>query len=252
MEGRQGPGKSRRRLPRHALAALCRWRPASLLSRIILFIWQSYKQFIAQGPSLDDYKERLKYFGKVEVEIDTIPTVHNIGALSLNTSSLKTSFKGECNQWKLRFADNLHARAKEELERLTEYIRVTNGKLTRDVNDLDTLRFMMLLLKEVRVRESGVDMEIDPIMNMYHMLENFLPAGFMEKEEIDKKTVRSCWGTPVGKLEGAFVSEGLRCDGRPTMLPGCRSCAPAGRSWSSWRRTAPMSCPSDRPVSSAA
>jgi hypothetical protein len=126
---------------------------------------------------------------QVEEEIETIPTVHNIGALSLNTNSLKTSFKHECNTWKLRFADNLHARAKEELERLTEYIRVTMGKLTRDVNDLDTLRFMMLLLKEVRIRESGIDMEIDPIMNMYHMLENFLPAGFMEKEEIDKKTV---------------------------------------------------------------
>lgn len=28
--------------------------------------------------------------------------------------------QGECSQWKLRFADNLHARAKEELERLTE------------------------------------------------------------------------------------------------------------------------------------
>jgi dynein heavy chain len=58
----------------------------------------------------------------VEGQIDTISAVHNIGALSLNTSSLKTSFKGECSQWKLRFADNLHARAKEELERLTEYV----------------------------------------------------------------------------------------------------------------------------------
>lgn len=27
------------------------------------------------------------------------------------------------------------------------YIRVTQGKVTREVNDLDTLRFMMLLLK---------------------------------------------------------------------------------------------------------
>jgi len=156
-----------------------------------LLCLQAYQAFMAMLPSLDDYKDKLKYFGKVEVEIDTIPTIHNIGALSLNTNSLKTSFKHECNQWKLRFADNLHARAKDELEKLTEYIRVTMTKLARDVNDLDTLRFMMLLLKEVRAKESGIDMEIDPIMAMYHMLENFLPAGFMEKEEIDKKTVRS-------------------------------------------------------------
>lgn len=44
-------------------------------------------------------------------------------------------------------------------------------------------------------QESGIDMEIDPIMHMYHMLENFLPPGFMEKEEIDKKTVRWVWNS---------------------------------------------------------
>jgi len=37
-------------------------------------------------------------------------------------------------------------------------------------------------------------MEINPIMDMYRMLESYLPAGFMEKEEIDKKTVlRANW-----------------------------------------------------------
>lgn len=92
---------------------------------------------MSSTPSLEDYKEKLHYFGKVradlrvlsqlhappvllfcgltslavlsprltrcpvitmswcqvEGEIDTISTVHNIGALSLNTSSLKVSFK---------------------------------------------------------------------------------------------------------------------------------------------------------------
>ena len=42
--------------------------------------------------------------------------------------------------------------------------------------------------------ESGIEMEINPIMDMYQMLEYYLPAGFMEKEEIDKKTVlRANW-----------------------------------------------------------
>lgn len=41
------------------------------------------------------------------------------------------------------------------------------GKLKKEVRDLDGLRFMMNMLKEVRQRESGINMEIYPIMNMY-------------------------------------------------------------------------------------
>lgn len=62
------------------------------------------------------------------------------------------------------------------------------------MEDLDSLGFIMQVLKEVREKECSVDMDIDPIMDMYQMLECHLPSGFMEKEEIDKKTVlRSNW-----------------------------------------------------------
>jgi len=63
------------------------------------------------------------------------------------------------------------------------------GRLTRKVEDLDSLRFMMDLLMEVREKEPSVEMEINPVMDMYQMLEHNLPSGFMDKEEIDKKTV---------------------------------------------------------------
>ena len=43
------------------------------------------------------------------------------------------------------------------------------GKLKKEVRDLDGLRFMMNMLKEVRQRESGIDVEINPIMNMYQV-----------------------------------------------------------------------------------
>ena len=68
------------------------------------------------------------------------------------------------------------------------------GKLGRKVDDLDSLGFMMRLLAEVRDKESYIDMEIEPVMEMYKMLEDYLPSGFMAKEEIDKKTVlRANW-----------------------------------------------------------
>lgn len=163
------------------------------------WLWHSdkdavYTEFMKAQPSLDDYERKLKSFGAVDSNIAGISDVHNIGALSLRTISIKSQLRAECNRWKIKFSDNLHAQAKSKLEHLTEYIRMTNGKVAREVLDLDTLRFIMKLLVDVRDRESSMDMEINPIMDMYRMLESYLPPGFMEKEEIDKKTVlRTNW-----------------------------------------------------------
>jgi len=63
------------------------------------------------------------------------------------------------------------------------------GRLARKVEDLDSLRFMMDLLMEIREKETSIEMEIILVMEMYEMLEHNLPSDFMDKEEIDKKTV---------------------------------------------------------------
>ena len=163
------------------------------------WLWHSdkdaaYDVFMKATPTLDDYERKLKSFGTVDTNIAAISDVHNIGALSLRTVSIKSQLRSEGNRWKIKFSDNLHVQAKAKLESLTEYIRITNGKVMREVVDLDTLRFIMKLLVDVRNRESSMDMEINPIMDMYRMLESYLPSGFMEKEEIDKKTVlRTNW-----------------------------------------------------------
>lgn len=104
----------------------------------------------------------------------------------MNTRNIKLQLKHENSQWKLKFSDNLHNQARRKMESLTEYFRSTMGKLNRKVVDLDSLRFVMNLLKEVRARESGINMEINPVLDMYEMLEYYLPDGFMEKEEMDQ------------------------------------------------------------------
>lgn len=55
---------------------------------------------------------------------DRIGSIHNMGALSLNTSSLKSQLKRECSAWKSKYCQNLHRQAKDNLESLTEYMRV--------------------------------------------------------------------------------------------------------------------------------
>ncbi|KAH9103464.1 hypothetical protein AeMF1_002875 [Aphanomyces euteiches] len=154
----------------------------------------SYENFLKKFPELQDFERKLKSFVIIDEDITAVPAVHNIGALSLNTRNIKLQLKHENAQWKLKYSDNLHNQARKKMESLTEYFRSTMGKLNRKVVDLDSLRFVMNLLKEVRSRESGINMEINPVLDMYEMLEYYLPEGFMEKEEMDQKSVlRSNW-----------------------------------------------------------
>ena len=157
----------------------------------------AYKKFMqsaGNNPALEEYEHQLKQFVGVETEIDEIIEYYNIGALCLNTKNLKLQFKHECQQWKVQYSTNLHKLARDKIEKLSEYMKSTMGKLHRQVNDLDALRFVMGTLKEVRSRESGIVLEISPILDMYTLLENYLPEGYMKKEEMDQKSVlRSTW-----------------------------------------------------------
>jgi dynein heavy chain, axonemal len=144
----------------------------------------SYGAFMKSSPSLDDFDRKLRSFGDVDAEIGQINDLQNIGALSLRTISIKAQLRSECHRWSVKFSDNLHGQSKNKLEQLTEFIRMTNGKVVREVRDLDSLRFIMRLLVDVRERESSMEMEISPIMDMYRMLESYLPAGFMDKVRV--------------------------------------------------------------------
>ena len=154
----------------------------------------AFTEFMKTLPGLENFEAKLKSFGDVDTELAEAIEINSIGALALKTTSIKNQLKSECNRWKVKFSDNLHLQAKNKLENLSEYTRITSGKVVREVRDLDTLRFVMKLLAEVRDRESSMEMEINPIMDTYRMLESYLPSGFMEKDEIDKKTVlKSNW-----------------------------------------------------------
>lgn len=155
--------------------------------------WQ-YEKFAHQNPGLEEYENQLSYFGKVQKDIENTSAIHIIGVLSLNTKRLKHQLGNECDNWKFKYSRSLHLQAKQDLEAITEYTRISMGKLARKVEDLDSLRFMMALLREIREKESCIDMEINQVMEMYQMLERYLPSGFMGKDEIDNKTViQSNW-----------------------------------------------------------
>ncbi|KAG6959530.1 hypothetical protein JG687_00008746 [Phytophthora cactorum] len=161
-----------------------------------------YNQFMQRNPLIQDFETELRHFMAVEAEISLIAPVHNIAVLSLNTKNLKLQLRNECRQWKVQYSDKVHQQARTALFNLTDYIRTTTSKLNTRVETLDTLRFVMGVLKEVRERESAIEMELNPIADMYDMLEHYLPGGYMDKEEMDQKSVlRGSWRKLVDYAE---------------------------------------------------
>ncbi|KAL7690391.1 putative AAA+ ATPase domain, dynein heavy chain region D6 P-loop domain-containing protein [Plasmopara halstedii] len=161
-----------------------------------------YNQFIQRNPLIQDFETELKYFMAIEAEISVIAPVHNIAVLSLSTKNLKLQLRNECRQWKVKYSDKVHNQARTALLNLIDYIRTTTAKLDAHVGSLDALRLVMSVLKEIRERESAIEMEINPIAEMYAMLEHYLPGGYMDKEEMEHKNVlRSSWQKLVDYAE---------------------------------------------------
>ncbi|GMF34281.1 unnamed protein product [Phytophthora fragariaefolia] len=161
-----------------------------------------YNQFMQRNPLIQDFETELRHFMAVEAEISLIAPVHNIAVLSLNTKNLKLQLRNECRQWKVQYSDKVHQQARTALFNLTDYIRTTTSKLSTRVESLDALRFVMGVLKEVRERESAIEMELNPIADMYDMLEHFLPGGYMDNDEMDQKSVlRGSWRKLVDYAE---------------------------------------------------
>jgi hypothetical protein len=103
-------------------------------------------------------------------EIAQIAPVHNIGAMSLETQPMKYSLKAEAASWKAQFAKNLHRQGFEDLKAINNYMRETTIKLARQVQDLEDVRAVMGVLKEVRDREAEIDAIMTPIEEMYALL----------------------------------------------------------------------------------
>ena len=57
---------------------------------------------MATAPGLDDYDSELRGFGEIEKDIERLSSIHIIGALSLNTKSVKSHLSGNCNDWKIK------------------------------------------------------------------------------------------------------------------------------------------------------
>ncbi|CAG9462434.1 unnamed protein product [Pedinophyceae sp. YPF-701] len=158
------------------------------------FLWRmdmqaEYDNFMKTEPELEDLEVELKKYDDIEQQISSLPPVHNIGCLSIETRPLKSSLKAEAAAWKAKFSQNLHQQGKEQLDAFTEYVRDTSKQLesyNRKIEslDLDDVRNLMYTLAEVREKEADIDNVIMPVEDMYNLLMRF--AVRVPKDEADR------------------------------------------------------------------
>ncbi|RYE84765.1 MAG: hypothetical protein EOO65_01700, partial [Methanosarcinales archaeon] len=175
-------------------------------------LWQSepdaaYREFIKCSPTIADYEHELSKFAAVEEALGCIAATKTIGALCLHTANIKAHLK-QCNaQFKSAYSDNLHRQAQNSLVSLTDYFKSTLGKLNRAPDALDSIKFLMDVMKEIRETEAMIDLQINPILDMYSLLEAHMHDGFMEKAEMDQRAMlRVHWGKVLEKAQETMDS----------------------------------------------
>lgn len=99
--------------------------------------------------------------------------------------------------WKEAYSRDLHKKAKTELEHLTDEIKQIKLKIEKEVKDIDSLGAVMQALEEIRRKESEIEIQFRPVIEMYSLLETYLPE-VMDKDEIDASSILDKdWGQLV-------------------------------------------------------
>eukprot|EP00435_Cladocopium_sp_Y103_P056838 s450_g19.t1 len=147
---------------------------------------EEYRKFLASEPSLDEFEARLRSFARLDDEFQLIDSRRQISALSLHTGSLAKSLRDLAGRWKDResFAKELHLQAFQRLEVLSEVIKSTMKKLSQEVadGDIEALGQVMRTLREVREKQGEIELELEPVAQMYAMLDSYLP-NILDKED---------------------------------------------------------------------
>jgi dynein heavy chain len=148
------------------------------------------KKFNASDPQLEDYENKLREFSEFEAKIQEFQNMHQISALSLTTANVKNGLNEWIKQWKGAYSKDLHKKARHLNDELLTEINHIKLKIEKPVKDIDSLGIVMTALEDIRKKESEIELQFRPVIEMYSLLESYLPPEVLsEKEEKDPKTV---------------------------------------------------------------
>ena len=89
----------------------------------------------------------------------------------------------------------------EQMTTITDYIVKKKRELEIQVDTLNDLRTMMTTLKSIREREAGIEMEIQPILDMYTLLQEFNSFSLEPEEASSLYKLRGNWKDLVDTAE---------------------------------------------------
>jgi dynein heavy chain len=138
--------------------------------------------FNKKEPQLEDFESKLSAFAESEDEVNTIMIHHQIGALSLKTNNVKTGLQKWIILWKDAYAKDLLKKAQTNIDKLTEEIKHIKLKIEKPAKDIDSLGNVMHALDEIRKKQSTIEIEFRPVIEMYNLLENYLDDDQINKE----------------------------------------------------------------------
>jgi hypothetical protein len=107
---------------------------------------------------------------------------HQIGALSLKTDNVKAGLHKWIILWKDAYAKDLLKKAQTNMDKLAEEIKHIKLKIEKPAKDIDSLGNVMFALDEIRKKQSIIDIEFRPVLEMYSLLENYLDDEQINKE----------------------------------------------------------------------
>lgn len=70
------------------------------------------------------------------------------------------------------------------LDHLSDDIKQIRLKIEKPAKDIDSLGNVMVALENIRQKQSEIEIQFRPVVEMYNLLETHIPL-IMEKEEID-------------------------------------------------------------------
>jgi len=103
--------------------------------------------------------------------------------------NVKTGLMKWITRWKDAYSRDLHKKAKTLLEHLTDDIKQIKLKIEKPAKDIDTLGNVMQALEEIRKKESEIEINFRPVIDMYNLLDTYLPEIREKQEEPDASSV---------------------------------------------------------------
>ncbi|KAJ8315371.1 LOW QUALITY PROTEIN: hypothetical protein KUTeg_007521 [Tegillarca granosa] len=131
----------------------------------------SVKEFMEAKPILTEIEAQIKFYQKLEQDIEEMQLSFRVGSVMFMTDSLKLALKAK--NWKNAYAKALNEKCAHEMDELMEFTDNLTKRLSRPVKDLDDVRSHMASLAEIREAEIRVDMTITPIEETYAMLNRY-------------------------------------------------------------------------------